>query len=234
MINDVFFTPQKRTIDRNGKVTKIRNKESELLSLLCEYYPEPISREDIEKRLWEGSYVTDNTLTQTISNLRHALDDKKHELVVTIPKKGYRIGIKPEIFIEGEVQCQPYEKLGIIGSSVDKMAMSFLKGKMSFYRVCLFVLGVIFFFIFFNVALYRYQVKLVDVNSLPILINLDKEQDKTFLSVYQQHPYVLLKKKKMAAMLFVNARETSWYAKKIIYSILFSILLGGGGGQLLV
>ncbi len=67
---------------------------------------------------------------------------------------------------------------------------------MSFYRVCLFVLGVIFFFIFFNVALYRYQVKLVDVNSLPILINLDKEQDKTFLSVYQQHPYVLLKKKK--------------------------------------
>ncbi|KPD55864.1 transcriptional regulator, partial [Yersinia pestis subsp. microtus bv. Xilingolensis] len=110
----------------------------------------------------------------------------------------------------------------------------FLKGKMSFYRVCLFVLGVIFFFIFFNVALYRYQVKLVDVNSLPILINLDKEQDKTFLSVYQQHPYVLLKKKKMAAMLFVNARETSWYAKKIIYSILFSILLGGGGGQLLV
>ncbi|EFA46676.1 conserved hypothetical protein [Yersinia pestis KIM D27] len=44
--------------------------------------------------------------------------------------------------------------------------------------------------------MYRYQVKLVDVNSLPILINLDKEQDKTFLSVYQQHPYVLLKKKK--------------------------------------
>ncbi len=43
-------------------------------------------------------------------------------------------------------------------------------------------------------ALYRYQVKLVDVNSLPILINLDKEQDKR-LSVYQQHPYVLLKKK---------------------------------------
>ncbi|WP_258179870.1 winged helix-turn-helix domain-containing protein, partial [Yersinia pseudotuberculosis] len=154
VINDVFFTPQKRTIDRNGKITKIRNKESELLSLLCEYYPEPISREDIEKRLWEGSYVTDNTLTQTISNLRHALDDKKHELVVTIPKKGYRIGIKPEIFIEGEVQCQPYEKFGIIGSAVDKMAMSFLKGKMSFYRVCLFVLGVIFFFIFFNVALY--------------------------------------------------------------------------------
>ncbi|ERP77293.1 hypothetical protein L328_03905 [Yersinia pestis 24H] len=49
--------------------------------------------------------------------------------MVTIPKKGYRIGIKPEIFIEGEVQCQPYEKLGIIGSSVDKMAMSFFKRK---------------------------------------------------------------------------------------------------------
>ncbi|WP_261374223.1 winged helix-turn-helix domain-containing protein, partial [Yersinia similis] len=196
VINDIFFTPQKRTIDRNGKVTKIRNKESELLSLLCDYYPESMSREDIEKRLWEGSYVTDNTLTQTISNLRHALDDKKHELVITIPKKGYRIGVKPEIFIEGEEQYQHYDKVEVIGSTVDKMTISFLKGKVSFYRGSLFILGVIFFFIFFNVALNFYQVKLVDVNSLPILINLDKVHDKKFLSVYQKYPYVLLKKRK--------------------------------------
>ncbi len=83
------------------------------------------------------------------------------------------------------------------------------------------------FFIFFNVALYRYQVKLVDVNSLPILINLDKNKIKR-LSVYQQHPYVLLKRK-MAAMLFVNARETSWYAKNNLFDIVFYSPWGRGG-----
>lgn len=67
-----------------------------MLSLLCTHYPEALSREDIEEKIWEGSYVTDNTLTQTISNLRHALDDKEHEIVTTIPKKGYCIGIKPD------------------------------------------------------------------------------------------------------------------------------------------
>ena len=88
IIGDIVFTPLKRTLNKGGSVIKIRNKESEVLSLLCFHYPDVLSREDIEKKIWSESYVTDNTLTQTISNLRHALNDKKHELVTTIPKKG--------------------------------------------------------------------------------------------------------------------------------------------------
>lgn len=101
IIGDIIFTPQKRIINKGGSTIKIRNKESEVLALLCHNYPISLSREDIEKEIWGGSYVTDNTLTQTISNLRNALDDKEHELVTTIPKKGYCIGIKPT-FISGK------------------------------------------------------------------------------------------------------------------------------------
>lgn len=87
IIGDILFTPKKRVVSRSGNDTKIRNKESEILTLLCHHYPDSISREVIEKEIWTGSYVTDNTLTQTISNLRNALDDKNHELVITIPKR---------------------------------------------------------------------------------------------------------------------------------------------------
>lgn len=202
VINDVFFNPQKRMIDRDGRIIKIRNKESELLSLLCSHYPDPLSREDIEKALWGGSYLTDNTLTQTISNLRHALDDKKHELVITIPKKGYRIGIKPEFFTDDILQHKYSDKNNVIECDTGNRAvtgnniMSIFKGNSLYYNFFLFILCLISFFIFFDVTSRHYQIKLVDVDSLPILINLDKIQDKNFLSIYQQHPYVLLKKRK--------------------------------------
>lgn len=87
IIGDIIFTPLKRTLNKGGSVIKIRNKESEVLSLLCFHYPDVLSREDIEKKIWSESYVTDNTLTQTISNLRHALNDKNMNWLLRFQKR---------------------------------------------------------------------------------------------------------------------------------------------------
>lgn len=54
IIGDIIFTPQKRMINKGGSTIKIRNKESEVLALLCHNYPIS-SREDIEKEIWGGS-----------------------------------------------------------------------------------------------------------------------------------------------------------------------------------
>jgi predicted transcriptional regulator len=37
-------------------------------------------------------------------------------------------------------------------------------------------------------------VKVIDIKKLPILVNLDKVVDESFLSAYQRAPYILLKK----------------------------------------
>lgn len=51
IIGNIKFTPDKRILNKGGVVVKMRNKESEVLRLLCHHYPSTLSREDLEKIL---------------------------------------------------------------------------------------------------------------------------------------------------------------------------------------
>jgi DNA-binding winged helix-turn-helix (wHTH) protein len=196
IIGDIIFTPKKRMINKGGSIVKIRNKESEVLSLLCHHYPSSISREDIEKKIWEGSYVTDNTLTQTISNLRNALDDKEHELVTTIPKKGYCIGVKPGFISSNSRQNLLFTNSDVIDGAKSE-AISIEPKFGGFYCKAIMLIILIFSFIFsFDMTSNYHQIKIKDVNSLPILMDLDVIRDKNFLSLYQKEPYIFLKKRR--------------------------------------
>lgn len=196
IIGSIIFIPQQRMVNKNGSVVKLRNKESELLSLLCSHYPDCLSREMIEKEIWVGSYVTDNTLTQTISNLRNALDDKAHELVITIPKKGYCIAIKPNFIsnnsLDNTLPSHEYVKDNLENESIIAVSTSVR-------FIDKFVIALVFFiFLFssFKITSCFYQIRILDVKKTPVLVNLDKIQDKDFLSVYNKDPYVYLKKQK--------------------------------------
>ncbi|CFQ33768.1 MULTISPECIES: winged helix-turn-helix domain-containing protein [Yersinia] len=195
IIGNIIFTPTKRAINKGGAIVKIRNKESEVLSLLCHHYPSSLSREDIEREIWGESYVTDNTLTQTISNLRNALDDKDHEIVTTIPKKGYSIGIKPSFISSGSPQDLRFthadSTVGVKPKSIS-LSLRFLSFR---YKAIMLVVSVVLFFISFELTSNYYQIKINEVKSLPILVGLDKVRDKEFLSLYQKDPYVFLKRR---------------------------------------
>ncbi|MGP2412478.1 winged helix-turn-helix domain-containing protein [Yersinia sp. 2553 StPb PI] len=200
MIGDILFTPQKRIINKGGSFIKMRNKESEVLFLLCHNYPDSLTRDDIEKEIWGGSYVTDNTLTQTISNLRNALDDKAHELVTTIPKKGYCIGIKP-IFISSKEKEKEKEKERGGGGGVDcldvvKNNKYILSGVGFRYKVVLLAVFISCFFTSLYVTLNSHTIKILHPTIMPILIGLDNTLDEVFLSTYRKAPYVYLKKTK--------------------------------------
>ncbi|WP_174634775.1 winged helix-turn-helix domain-containing protein [Yersinia thracica] len=196
IIGDIVFTPRKRTLNKRGCITKIRNKESEVLSLLCSHYPEAISREEIEKKIWLGSYVTDNTLTQTISNLRHALDDKKHELVTTIPKKGYSIGIKPDFTGNDLTPNSLITDIDFVDHLKDKNIYSPSESIGFTCKVIMLITFCFFLLVSFNMTSNYYQVKIINVKKLPILVNLDEVHDKDFLFSYNKEPYVFLKKQK--------------------------------------
>lgn len=196
IIGDIIFNPLKRTLGKNGGIIKIRNKESEVLSLLCSHYPNALTREDIEGMVWEGSYVTDNTLTQTISNLRHALDDKEHEIVTTIPKRGYCIGIKPDYTANISEDNPPITSLNISDSLSHEIIRSPLEGISLTNKVFVFIFFSICLFVSFNMTFHYYQVKIINVKKVPILVNLDEMRDKAFLSSYNKYPYVFLKKQK--------------------------------------
>lgn len=62
IIGDIVFILLKRIFNKGGSVIKIRNKEFEVLFLLCFYYFDVFFCEDIEKKIWSESYVIDNIL----------------------------------------------------------------------------------------------------------------------------------------------------------------------------
>ncbi|EPZ8125449.1 winged helix-turn-helix domain-containing protein [Yersinia enterocolitica] len=196
IIGDIVFTPLKRTLNKGGGVIKIRNKESEVLSLLCFHYPDVLSREDIEKKIWSESYVTDNTLTQTISNLRHALNDKKHELVTTIPKKGYCLGVKPNFTANDSSEISSVPQTEVLDSLANNTTESLSKQKYLASEFIVFMMFCVCLATSFNVTSDYYQIKITNVKNLPITINIDEIHDKDFLSSYNKEPYVFLKKQK--------------------------------------
>lgn len=204
-IGDISFTPKTRCVDQDGREIKLRNKESEVLALLCDRYPDAVSRAQIEKAIWTDSYVTDNTLTQTISNLRNSLDDRKHELIITIPKKGYCIGIKPKFLYYDDPQslnnlAENDQNFIASESKIDISNAPSLSVYNKKFSVTTWLMGcflfLFFIFLSFFIIINKYQIKTVkvDTKNLPILVNLDEKKDYEFLKSYRKPHYLLLKK----------------------------------------
>ncbi|MGF1697772.1 winged helix-turn-helix domain-containing protein [Vibrio lamellibrachiae] len=81
-------------------VIRLRAMEANLFTALVESFPEILSRQAIEQRLWSNSYATNATINQTVKGLRDSLLDTDRELIRTIPKQGYVLSIQP-IITEG-------------------------------------------------------------------------------------------------------------------------------------
>jgi DNA-binding winged helix-turn-helix (wHTH) protein/tetratricopeptide (TPR) repeat protein len=64
----------------------------DLLRLLASKPSQLVTKEDILRELWPDVAVTDNAITQAVSELRHALGDDPSapQFVQTVPRRGYR------------------------------------------------------------------------------------------------------------------------------------------------
>jgi adenylate cyclase len=77
---------------REGEVVQLSPKIIDLLLYLVARQPALVSKEDLFKALWPDVAVTDNALTQAVSELRQALGDdpSKPEYIQTVARRGYR------------------------------------------------------------------------------------------------------------------------------------------------
>ncbi len=69
-----------------------------LLTALAERAPRIVSREELTEEVWPGTFVTDEVLTQSVSELRKAFGDDPREprFILTVPKRGYQLLVSPE------------------------------------------------------------------------------------------------------------------------------------------
>ena len=77
---------------RDAEVIQLSPKIIDLLLYLVARQPALVSKEDLFKALWPDVAVTDNALTQAVSELRQALGDNssKPVYVQTVARRGYR------------------------------------------------------------------------------------------------------------------------------------------------
>lgn len=92
---DYIFNRKTRTLQKNGVVSRLRKKQSDVLALLCDKYPNPVSLQEFLDEVWEGGYVTPQSIAQVIRSLRLSLNDTKKIIIITVPKLGYHINVVP-------------------------------------------------------------------------------------------------------------------------------------------
>ncbi|MCM2651986.1 transcriptional regulator [Serratia marcescens] len=106
----IVYYLQGRTILIPAKNQRIilRNKELKLWHFLIEQCPNISSRKDLGIHIWEGRYVTDFAINQTINSLRRKIGDTSREIIVTVPKKGYTINAERVIIkVDDETELIP-------------------------------------------------------------------------------------------------------------------------------
>jgi adenylate cyclase len=68
----------------------LRPKTWAVLRFLAENPDRLVSKEQLLEAVWPGLIVTDDTVVQSIGELRRALGDEDARLIVTVPRRGYR------------------------------------------------------------------------------------------------------------------------------------------------
>jgi TolB-like protein/DNA-binding winged helix-turn-helix (wHTH) protein/Tfp pilus assembly protein PilF len=85
--------PSLNTVSRNGTPMRLTLKAMEVLVCLAEHAGESVPKEELLQIVWRETFVTDDVLVGSISELRRVFEDDAREprFIQTIPKRGYRL-----------------------------------------------------------------------------------------------------------------------------------------------
>lgn len=92
-IGECLIEPRQNRIVRGDTEVRLEPRVMDVLVCLAERAGEVVSRETLNQQVWGSIVVTDQAVTNCISELRHHLGDDRATLRVieTIPKRGYRL-----------------------------------------------------------------------------------------------------------------------------------------------
>lgn len=82
---------QTRELTVAGRPVHLSPKAFQFLELLLESRPRALSKNEIHENLWQGTFVSDGTLTSLLAEVRSAIGDDAHDprFVRTVQRFGY-------------------------------------------------------------------------------------------------------------------------------------------------
>jgi DNA-binding winged helix-turn-helix (wHTH) protein/tetratricopeptide (TPR) repeat protein len=79
----------------SGEV-KLRPKNFEVLHYLVQNPQRVVTKEEVIGTVWADVIVSDESLARCISDVRQALGDERHQIVKTVPRRGYLLDVPVE------------------------------------------------------------------------------------------------------------------------------------------
>jgi len=92
-----------RTATRGNCVEQLSPRAIRLLEVLADAGGVTVSRSELLDRVWPNVFVSDESLTQVVAELRRTLDNK--QIIATIPRGGYRLTVP--VFGQHSVTASP-------------------------------------------------------------------------------------------------------------------------------
>lgn len=87
--NYYYDLSQRQLSDVNGQVYTLRHQTLQVLHYLARHANQLVSKDELFAEVWKGACVTDDSLVQCIAEIRQYLQDKQHQLLKTLPRRGY-------------------------------------------------------------------------------------------------------------------------------------------------
>lgn len=80
---------QRCALMRGGEELQLRPKSLDVLQYLAERPGRLVSKEELIKAVWADVLVTDDSLVHCVKDIREALSDDAHQIIKTVPRRGY-------------------------------------------------------------------------------------------------------------------------------------------------
>jgi len=96
-IGEWVISPKLNSLQKNGQTVHLEPKVMQVLLCLAQAR-DVVSKEKLMRTVWADTFVTDDVLTRSISELRKIFADspKDPRYIQTIPKGGYRLLVQPQ------------------------------------------------------------------------------------------------------------------------------------------
>ena len=82
---------QQILMDSQGNTCALRHQSLKVLHYLALHANQVVTKAELFASIWRGLNVTDDSLVQCIAEIRQALQDSKHQILKTWPRRGYSL-----------------------------------------------------------------------------------------------------------------------------------------------
>ena len=104
------FDQSRGLLLRDGEAVFLRPKAFALLTHLATNAGQVVSKSDLIAAVWPGVFVTEDSLTQAVRELRKALADDSQRIIRTVARRGYLLSppdTQPETSRRPTHRCRP-------------------------------------------------------------------------------------------------------------------------------